>query len=149
MLALCAVFPVVATAQTLCDNPPTTLVMGPNPTFYVRIPSFNAQEPNGSFQLTDLQYALFAEGVDPSTAAPLQGPSTIDRSAIKLSAAPDCYTFVAPQGIPTSERLGASYKFHRAASAGIAEMFGTYPPLSNPFGAAASAFPAASRLTVR
>lgn len=148
-VVFCAV-PALASAQGNCDNPPTNLVMGVSFTMYTKIPTWNVQEPNGTFQITDLQYALFPAGSDPNTAMPVQGPSTIPRASVSLDTAPDCYKFSAPAGVPTSQQLGASIKYHRAASSGITELFTAYGvPISNSFGTAASALPAPSRLTVR
>ena len=129
-----------ALAQNPCSVPMTGIVLNPNK-FYTQLTEFNTREADGSLRITDFQYAAFAENVDPnaSGAVPVQGPSTVPRSAFTLVASTtDCYLADMPQLVPTTQRLRLALKSRRAASATITAAESPWTASSGPFSFAPS-----------
>lgn len=126
-----------AFAQNPCTVPPA-LVINPT-TLYMEAPDFNVTEVDGSFRYSQFQFAMFAEGADPNSATPVQGPSTLPRSAFTaVSGAPNCYRVSLPGTIPTAQRLFGSIKSQRTSSGSLpaAESPWSSLALGNPFGSA-------------
>lgn len=128
-----------AYAQNPCTAAaPPPLVLNPS-TMYFSLPEFDVREADGSFRITDFSYAAYAEGADPATATPVQGPSTIPRNAFTLApGTTDCYRANLPSLIPTTQRLKAGLRSHRAASASITEAFSLWALSVNSFSFAPS-----------
>lgn len=140
-----------ATAQT---NPCTAanpgLVVNPT-TLYITLVGFTEVEIDNQPRINDYEYALFAEGADPTTATPLQGPSTMPRSAFTLqSVTTDCYRADLPAAVPmpSGQRLIAGLRAHRTARSGITEARSAYVGSINPFGVAPSVIPAPGQARV-
>lgn len=127
-----------ALAQNPCTDPTPPLTLNPVKV-YVPIAEFDATELDGGPKISHFSYALFAEGADPNTAKPVQGPSTMPKNAFTLvSGTPDCYVADVPAPIPTSQRLVGHFKAMREARVDVPAAQSAWNASSNPFGAPSS-----------
>lgn len=138
-----------AAAQNPCTDPTAGVTLNPAKV-YVAVPEFNGTEVDGSPLFTSFSYGLFAEGDDPNTAKPAQGPSSVPKTAFTpVAGAADCYVADLPAPIPTGQRLVGALKLVRAATATLPTLESPWSAPSNPFGAASTALAAPGPPTFR
>lgn len=121
-----------ASAQSPCDLPPTQLAINPTKV-YVVTDIMEAVDVDGGPVMTHFSYALFADGVDPATAVPVQGPTTIPKTAFTLVSGLNCFVADLPAQIPTRQRLIGALKTVREARLNVPAAESSWVS-SNPFG---------------
>jgi hypothetical protein len=111
-----------------------------NPTtLYVELADFTVNEVDGQPRVNQAQFAMFAEGANPATATPVQGPSTLPRSAFTpVSGHAGCYQASLPGTVPTAQRLVGALKTQRTARGTVTSAESPWSAVSSPFGAAPS-----------
>jgi hypothetical protein len=138
-------------AQNPCTAPPPSGVLV-NPTrVFVSMPEFTVQEVDGSQRVSRVQFAMFAPGADPNTTPPVQGPSTVPRSAFTpVTGAPNCYQADFPATIPSATVLVASVKPERLATPPITAAESPWASLTgaDSFGSAPAALVASGPVRV-
>jgi hypothetical protein len=96
---------------------------------FVPLTEHTMLEPDGKTpRVGEYSYALFNEGTNPDNGTPIQGPTTVPKSAFALVAGtPDCYQADLPQTIPMDVRLVAALKARGPNGES------GWSPISNPF----------------
>lgn len=124
-----------AFAQTPCDLAAAQLAINPSKVFVVLPFGIDDTDIDGGPVMTHFSYALFAEGADPATATPVQGPTTVPKAAFTAVSGSNCFMADLPAAIPMRQRLVGAVKAMRAARTDVPAAESPWSPVSNPFGA--------------
>jgi len=131
--------PVAASAQSLCDQPmPNGVTVNPTK-MYVRVDNFNTTEVDGSFTISQFQLGYWLAS-DPTATNPVQGPSTLARSAFApVAGDAGCYLVTLIPSIPTGQVLVGGIKAQRNANGAIPAAESPYSARSGSFGSVSAA----------
>ena len=148
-IAFLFTFAASAAAQNPCATPPTNVILnagGANNAF-MELPDHTATRPDGTPLVAAYQFGAWMAGSNPNTTPPVQGPSTLPKTAfVAVPNFPPCYQLTGgfPGLIPQQALMGVSMRAQ--SSPGATAAFGPWAALSNSFQLASTQVPAAPGL---
>lgn len=130
-----------ALAQNPCASPNANTILSVTGTnrFYAELPEHTAVRPDGTPVVVAYQFAAWTDVTDPNVSAPVQGPTTIPKTAFTaVPGASGCYELIGglPGLIPQQQRMAVSMRAQ--SQPGAPAPFSSWSTLSNSFSSAST-----------